>query len=1497
MRRLNVKLALWLVGITVFSVVGVHFLHGYQVKRNAEGLKLRAEQARKDGDINEAISTYNQFLRYRDDREGYKALAELVVEVANEADATRRDKVRAYSILEEAIRRHPDLDEVRTSLVDYTLGMRRWGDTLEHINTIQANRAERNEPPDTELVYKAALCKFLSGDEREARKDLYEIVGYDETSGTFTDERPEMAGEVDAYRLLAEILSRGTTEDKDLASQVMRQIVVWNPDSAKAHLTLAQYLMGQWQAREQSGKASTIEERDAREALLAEATSQVRKAEEIDPKDADVMLTSAGLEIMTQRLRFTRGEEPDYARAQQLLDRALAEHPANAQVYLRRSDLARSRGDLKTAAAELEAGLEKADETGDILKQLVEAKFELRDFDAVRALCSQMREVQSIPLELIKFQEARLKLSDNEIVEGTRELEQVRPAMERLSPQYDQAVNAQLGRCYEMLGRPDKQLEVYRRLLSKQPTLVEGQMGRASALQALGRHEEAESSVAVLVNAALSNAFQQNPSVLPRILQLAIGQEAAKPVDERNWRRVDAMQQLLASSGLQRPLEQELLNAELLIIKGKPDEAKQILFEIRQAQQKQKNEQKDELTAEQKEQEKQDEQRVLLTSIKAMAADPDSQSKLKLALAEVEKRVGMTPDLFRQHVQMVARGDAEKATEELKELEAKLSEFEEEQRPGLLMQLGAAYSQAGDYDNGQRCFMSALSQSPRDGRLRKLVFEMALDRDDKAAMDEILKELRESPQFGSEDPLYKYCVASRNVRQYSRNRVEKKPVTEKDHELLSQSRRLIDEALLVRGEWAPLHRVKGEVEQLDKNIEGAISAYQDSLRFSQSNQAGTAKRLVTLLYEAERYTEANQAMKLLAGTELTGNMRKLVQDNLQRSGNPQEALEMAQQDAEKEPTPSNYIWLGQLLEKDGQTEKAEQAFQNAIRAAPKLTDAWVLYVGRLVSNQKKNKAVEAVRLALKYLGEEPLVLGALHHMTGDLEQAETLYKQALDKNPNDLKVMRQMAQMYFATNRVEEGFEYLDRIIEQGSKSSDEDASNHVAWARRSKAQGLATSGGYQEVMQAIEMVKTNAQDGKLPVADKLTVVGLLGNRNDPSSRAKTIELLEELQVDPGLNARQLTALGKLYNANGDWEKAKTTMQAAVDSRSEDPEVHTLLAEMYFEHDDISNAETFTKNAEDLIAEAPSSYPERVRVSARLMRAKLLKAEGNEKEAVALLEDLLPRPLPQNQLSRLDSLAKQMEQLGLYEGAEGILEEYVSLDPRGKIAMAAFQGRRGNIDKAFALLQESRNSEPAIQVLPVANEILRLYPDAATPERFKLLEGWAQSATETQTNPQRVKLLLAELYDMQGRYDEVEKIYREVLADPNTRPIDKAQVENNLAFILTIANPTPERGAEALELVESAIDYLGPLSDLLDTRALAHLAKGDTEQAAKDLRLAAADRPSTIKYYHLAQVEKRLGNMDAARDALAKAEELHGEHNPFTPLEREGFKQLQQELN
>ena len=70
---------------------------------------------------------------------------------------------------------------------------------------------------------------------------------------------------------------------------------------------------------------------------------------------------------------------------------------------------------------------------------------------------------------------------------------------------------------------------------------------------------------------------------------------------------------------------------------------------------------------------------------------------------------------------------------------------------------------------------------------------------------------------------------------------------------------------------------------------------------------------------------------------------------------------------------------------------------------------------------------------------------------------------------------------------------------------------------------------------------------------------------------------------------------------------------------------------------------------------------------------------------------------------------------------------------------------------------------------------------------------------------------LAYVRDLQGRFGEAETLYRLAIR----RGRFKATSLNNLAMLLALQKG---RGAEALPLINSAIEVAGPRFDLLDTR-------------------------------------------------------------------------------
>jgi tetratricopeptide (TPR) repeat protein len=1452
MRRLNVKLAVWLVAIAVVSTVGVHFLHGYQIGRNANVLKVQAEQAKKDGNINEAISKYNQYLRHRDDREGYKELSELVVKVAKEPGATNRDKFRAYTILEEAIRRHPDLDGVRTSLIDYTMMMRRFADAQSHIDELHSRGQT-----DPELDYKAAVCKFMSQEEDKARADLCKMVGYDPTLKQFAAERPKSADVEDAFVFLAQILAK---TDEAEADTVMRQLVTWNPESDKAHLLFGRYLFGLRQ--DVPDDAPDAEAR--RKQLATDGRKEFEKAVELDPKNADNVIALATAALM----------EKDYKTAEELLERARKEHPDRQDVYVGLSELAMVRGDRDKATEQLEAGLKHASNSQRILEQLVEVQFQNNDLDAVRATCAKMRENDAIPLESIKFQEARLKLAEGKFAEATRDFEQVRPAMERLGTDAAMRVNTALARCYEILGLSDRQLEIYEELLRTYPNLVAARIGQASALQALGRHPEAETSLTLLTGAAHLMIPEQQAIVL----QLVVNQEMSKPAESRNWESAEKIVGLLEKDPKRSPVARSLMRAELLMAEGRDDEARELLMTMRKEHPK--------------------EVPVWMALGRLMSRDEKARARLPELLALAEKEVGDPAPFRTEKLSAALRAPGEKKPEDLKKLEEQINELDKSRQQGLKLQLGAAYYQAGAKDEGRRVWQSVLADDPSNARLRQLLYESAQEQRDTTAMEELCKEMRESRHFGENNALYKYCDASRRLYEFSvKRQADRAPLTEDDRKTLADIRKQIDEAIAQRSTWAPLHRVRAEVDQLEGNIDGAIASYQRSLQYSRVRQNTVARRLVTLLYAARRYGEANDATKYLAESEGPDDMRRLLIDLQSKRGEGEVALQMAREDVEKDPKdPSNHMTLGQLLERGGKTEEAEAAYRKATEVGPELAMGWELLIARLMGNRKTNDAVDAVRQASQSI-KDPLIIAKLCQIAQDLKQAEQLYLSALSAKPDDLEILRQVADFYAATNQHDKAMGYLDQMIEKGGKSKEKNAPQFVGWARRRKAVNLSQFGDYARVREAVDLIKQNAKGGKPAQSDLLGIIELLANRQEHDSRLESIAAFETLRAGGALSPRQLATLSTLYDREGRWKDSKEQMLAAINAGNDDPAILLKFAEMLINHDEAEEATRYVERSEELIAKSPTPIPDDLKESAVVLKARLLAKEGKSAEAAQLMEGTLMRPLPQNQLTKLGRVAQLMEAMELYKDTERLLSEYMSQDVRGAIALAAFKGRRGQVPEAFTLLQEARRSQTAIDVLSVSMEILRYYPQEVTPERCQLIEGWAKESLEAEADKDRIKLLLGELYEIQGRYDDVVKIYRAILADPKAGLGAKAVAQNNLAFLLAAVDPTPEKASEALQLIDQSIRVLGPRPDLLDTRAMAYLAMGKVEQAATDVRIAAADVPNCAKYYHLAKIEKQLGNQDAAREAMKKAVELRGDHNPFTPAERKDFEKLQQELN
>src|SRR5439155_3892213 len=144
---------------------------------------------------------------------------------------------------------------------------------------------------------------------------------------------------------------------------------------------------------------------------------------------------------------------------------------------------------------------------------------------------------------------------------------------------------------------------------------------------------------------------------------------------------------------------------------------------------------------------------------------------------------------------------------------------------------------------------------------------------------------------------------------------------------------------------------------------------------------------------------------------------------------------------------------------------------------------------------------------------------------------------------------------------------------------------------------------------------------------------------------------------------------------------------------------------------------------------------------------------------------------------------------------------------------------------------------------------------------------WIRAALAKDAKAVVLKLHWADLQEVRGKYQDVEAIYRSILQhDPQN-----VAALNNQAWLLAQLN---DRAAEALPLINRAIELLGPRPELLDTRALVQMKLGRPDQAVGDLERVTAEAPRATRWFHLACAYKQAHNQQAARQALRRAREL-----------------------
>jgi tetratricopeptide (TPR) repeat protein len=1171
------------------------------------------------------------------------------------------------------------------------------------------------------------------------------------------------------------------------------------------------------------------------------ARADIQKAEELSPKNLAVLLTAADLAMQGGKS----------AQAKEYLDRALSSYPDDEQVYEARAMWAQNAGKVQTAIDEREKI-----KNPHALLSLIALQLQKRDVPAVRETIKKMRKA-GYAEPILDFFEGQALVAESQWRKASYALERVRPDLMRYGPLLQQ-LDLSLGDCYERLGLPDRQIVVYQRLLDRDPGLVPARLGYAAALLRSGQVERAIIESRKVRSKQDLETCLKNPKLRGILLQMMIAQVMRVPQDQRDWTEVDDFVERLSALEGVDPVQLVLIRASVLVKKGKVKDARAL---VQAACEKNPNQ-------------------VGLWNAQINLVALDEGPQKALALAEEDKErlgAGLNPWMIRVGLAMQIGGQQGK--EILDALAADGEKSAEAEKPEYWEKLGSAYYTLGDRKKAKQLWTQAAASGTGEARIQLALFELARETADKAGMVEATDALKES--LGARSAEWNYCEASRLVWLIQNRQMDSKS--------LARAKQFLQEAAHARPNWQKALRLEGEVALMEGRVDDAIHAYQ------QASDAGQlspryVNQLVQLLYSKGRYDEAKQELDKLGDQRISPVLDRIRVELDERTGQLDQALQLAAQTVADSKRATDFLWYGQLLARAKKPEEAERALRRAIELEPRIPESWLALVGLLVQQGKKAEAEQVVRDAQTQLPQDrtPVLLAQCYEMLGQIDRAEQQYLAAVSLAPDNLGTVRRVAVFYLQHNLLDKAAKHLSDMLQLAGLDAEKHREDLV-WARRQLARVMAASGDYRRHQQALKLLDLNARAGQPEAVDVRLKAEILAKRPERESRSMAITLLEGLQQrlqqnNASLSVEEQFVLAQLYERTNRWSDCQREMLDLLGRSGKEVRFMAAYIEMLMRHGGtVRDIKPWVTKLEALQPRSPLTIG---------MKARLLAKSGQGDEAVRLARTLIPDPLPPEQIGVLRDVSGLLEELEQYGPAREVLTEFAKKAPAGvgNLYLAAFFGRRGSIDEALQQCQTAIEALSAEAVLPVAVAMLSDRKTKATPQQIRKVEEWIQRALDENPHSKTAQLEKARLLDMQGKYDEVIKAYRSYLTRDDLTDEEKAPVWNNLAFVLAAAG---RDGKEALEMVTRAIAVMGPVPSLLDTQGMAYLATGQNTAATEALRVAIGDSPTGLRYFHLALAHAAANNLEAAAKAMETGRDSYRLSPDQIPeMEREKYKKL-----
>ncbi|MGQ9505072.1 MAG: tetratricopeptide repeat protein [Thermogutta sp.] len=1248
---------------------------------------------------------------------------------------------------------------------------------------------------------------------------------------------------LEAFVLLARCYRNSAVRDYESARAVIDEMVARNEGSAEAHAQRAAFWW--WVSNTTTNPAEAAQTLDL-------AKQDVAIALEKSPRQLEALLLSAEIAL----------HESDPEKAREFLLPAEEQAPNDRRVWVACVNWARMAADTKKEEYYLKR-LAQADPS--YLSELAELYLSQRppDLVAMRQVILQMQRAH-FPPQHLQFWQARLAFFQGEHTKAIKSLESLNQSIIRDRDPLKEWVGLALAEAYLQSGMQDSAGAILSQLWETLPDSPRVRIAWAKWLIQTGQADTAFHEFQRALESAGSSRLLSSGDFLRHYFLAKIAVTRSKSLDSPDWQQVEQTLQQIEKSPAIPHDDKIILRSRYLEARGQTAEAIKLLQEAI-------------------------EEKATLALRLELASLLVRHTQLAEALAilrAARERDQCGSELLRAMLALAERLDQEAQQEIIAEVKQGIEQCPAEEKKSVLRSLARFYLNTGDSSQAQALWQELARGDLTDVESRCVLMELACQQQDFAVAKKWLEEIQRiegssgrTVLFGS--ALLKVCQST----QKSISRAEQA-------ELLSQAKQEL--AVLEKRVpyWPAALRLKARIALLEGRLATAIDQYRTLARRGLLMRDGKEEfaRILLLRGQSEEAEEILADLPLRAGDLQAAKLRAEV---LLREGRISEAQALVKSLIEASADPLDWLWYAQFMSRAKQIDQADRAFARLLSLSPNWPEAYLAQLMHLVATNRKDEAEKFLqdwqkRSPQDLTNRRVIAIGL--ELLGQSEQAEKIYRQIILENPGNGDLLLEWAGFCLRQGWTSECRAVLERLVSDEEGKLQISDSTRVD-ARRNLAQLLGFSPDYREVCRAMELLTTNLKETGLPT-DRCLLARILARRPERSSKQRAVSEYQAVLRDGGiLSPEDRFAYAQALTSLGNWPDARLQMLELVNRGS--PQDSHLI----FFIDQLIKNKSPSEEIQPFLAKL-QSMP-RHDFTALQLQTRLLVREGREEEALSAWDKKLENAIRSNRYSEAEAILNSAEGCGLITWAELGWTRLAETRKEALLGQALFLGGEKRMREALLLCEKATESLPVGMVASTAMTILRMNRSALEERDLQLVEKWLNAAKESAPNNKRLAIDYASYLNLAGRYEEVERAYRQLLARNDLSDMEKALIQNNLAYVLAAAMETastaasPARLQEAEDLIEKAIAILGPIGSFLDTRCVVRLALKKNQEALRDAQQAVLEDSSPLSYFHLVMALIAVGDTPTALREWQRARRDFGlSPQAIPPIERPKFQRI-----